>query len=116
MHKVEEVRHTEALQPFFGELNQSLCPITNQVQDAGAQRLQPLVHQRFPRGVGAIVRYLFLHNIPGGHILEDQHHLFQKGFVYRPNNLSDLPMGCPILLPRLSDLKQHAFQGLHHPA
>src|SRR2546427_830262 len=44
MDDVKEIRHTQALQPLFGELNAGLCPVTHQVQDAGAQCLQPLVH------------------------------------------------------------------------
>ena len=32
MHDMEEIRHTQALQPLFGELDQGLGPVTDQVQ------------------------------------------------------------------------------------
>jgi hypothetical protein len=116
VHEVKEIWHAQALEAVFGELNQGFGPVTDQVQHAGAQCLQPLVHQRFPRGVGAIVCYLFLHNVSGGHLLEDQYHLFQESFVHGPNNLAHLTSGNPILLPDLDGLRNRDRQGLHHTA
>jgi hypothetical protein len=116
MHKVEEIRHPEALQPLFGELNERLGPVTHHVQHTGSQGLQPLISQHFPRGVGPIVCHLFLHNVPSGHILEDQDHLFQEDFVHGPNNLSYLAMGDPVLLPTPGGLLNRDHQCRHHAA
>jgi hypothetical protein len=116
MHEVKEIGHTQALKALFGELDERLGPVTHQIQHAGAQGLQPLVHQGFPRGVGAIVCHLLLHHVASRHILEDQDHLCQKGFVHGPNNLTHLPTGDPVLFPSLRRLHNHVHPCLHDPA
>src|SRR5712692_3146728 len=78
MHEVEEIGHTEALQPLFGELNQSLGPITDQIEDLGSQSRESLIHQRFPRGIGPIFCHLFQQQISRFQIHKDQNHLFKK--------------------------------------
>ena len=60
MHAVKEIGHTQALEALLGELDERLGPVTHQGQRAGAQGLQPLVHQRFPRGVGAMWQSHFI--------------------------------------------------------
>ena len=42
MDDMEEIRHTQALQPLFGELDQGLGSVTDQVQDLGSQGREPL--------------------------------------------------------------------------
>ena len=63
MREVEEIGHTEALQPLFGELNQRLGPVTDDREDLGSQGLEALIHQRFPRGIGPILCHLFQQQI-----------------------------------------------------
>lgn len=114
MHARKAVRHTPASQALFGAFNAGLCPVTHQGQDPGAQGGEPLVHQRFPRGVRAIVCDVLPQQLPGRHVLKDQHHAFQEGCVDGPNALSHLARRSPILLPGPCRLKHRALQGMHH--
>src|SRR5215510_1333632 len=43
MDDMEEIRHAQALHPLFGELDQSLGAVTDQVQHLGAKDLEPLL-------------------------------------------------------------------------
>jgi len=61
VHAVKAIGHTQALEAVFGELDERLGSVTPQGEHAGAQGLQPLVHQCLPRGVGAIVCHLCLY-------------------------------------------------------
>ena len=47
MHEVKQIRHTQALQALFGELNERLGPVTDQVQHLGSQGLEPLSTSAF---------------------------------------------------------------------
>ena len=76
MDDMEEIWHAQTLQPFVGELDQGLGSITHQVQHPGAEDLQSLIHQRLPRGIGALVRHLFQYKIACREVHEDQDHTF----------------------------------------
>src|SRR5262245_40790107 len=39
MHAVEEIGHTEALQPLLSELNECLGPVADHIEDLGSQSL-----------------------------------------------------------------------------
>src|SRR6266571_8401340 len=54
MHDMKEIRHAQTLQPFFGELDQGLGSVTDHIQHPSAEALESLLHQRLPRGIGAI--------------------------------------------------------------
>ena len=95
----KEIGHAQTLQPFFGELDQGLGSVTDQVQHPGTEALQPLIHSRLPRGIGAIFRHLFQQQITRGEVHEDQDHVFQEGFIHGPNDLSYLTTREPVLLP-----------------
>jgi hypothetical protein len=76
MNDMKEIRHAQTLQPFFGELDQGLGSVTDHIQHPSAEALESLLHQRLPRGIGAIVRDLFQQQIAGGKIHEDEDHTF----------------------------------------
>ena len=98
-HEGTALRHTPACEALFGELNHGLGPGTHHGQPGGAQRLQPLVHPRFPRGGAPLVCHRFLHHVSGGHILAHQPPLLQEGFVHGPTPLPPLSRRDPLLLP-----------------
>jgi hypothetical protein len=59
MDDMEEIRHAQTLQPLFGELDQGVGAITDEGEHPGAEGLEPLLHQRLPRGIRALLRHLF---------------------------------------------------------
>jgi hypothetical protein len=64
MHEVKEIRHTQALQALGSELNQGLCPVTDQGQHPRSQLRKSLLYHRFPRGIGAVVGHRFEEQLP----------------------------------------------------
>jgi len=116
MHTRTEVRHTQALQAFFGQLDQGSGPVTAEGPHTGSSGLEPLLHQRLPRGVGAILCHLCPPQLPRGQGHEDQQHLFQKRFIRGPKDLSHLTPRAPVLLPRPRRLQPRGLQRVHLPA
>ena len=76
MNDMKDIRHAQTLQPFFGALDQGLGSVTHHIQSPSAEVLESLLHQRLPRGLGAIVCDLFQHQRAGGKIHEDEDHTF----------------------------------------
>jgi Zn-dependent M32 family carboxypeptidase len=116
MNDMKEIRHAQALQPFFGKLDQGLRSVTDHIQHSSAETLESLLHQGLPRGIGAIVCDLFQHQLASGEVHEDQDHAFQKRFIHGPNDLAYLPTRLSVLLPGRRRLQQRGLQRLHHPA
>ena len=59
MAEVEHIRDTQAPQPLFGELDESLRPGTDQGAHGGSQSFKPLVHEGFPGRIAAIFHRFF---------------------------------------------------------
>ncbi len=116
MHTRKDVRHTQALQALFSELDQGLRPVTDQGQDLRSQRLEPCIDQRVPCGTGAIVCDVLQHQVSRRHVLKDDHHAFQEGFIHAADHLSDLASRSRGLLPGLCCLSRRRLQCLHHMA
>jgi hypothetical protein len=116
MHDMEEIRHTQALQPGFSKLHQGLGPVTDQIEDLRSQGLEPLLDRCFPRGVGAIVGDHLQQQVPCAEVHTDEHHLFQERFIHRTNDLAPFLMRLPSLLPGHRRLQKGSLQRLHHPA
>ena len=112
----EEIGHAQTLQPLFGKLNQGLGPVTDQGEDVGSQGREPLLHQRLPRRLGAILCRLFQQQRAWREVHADQEHAFQEGFIHGSNDLAPLTMRTPVLLPGPGRRQPHGLSRRHHPA
>jgi hypothetical protein len=112
----EEIRHAPTRQPMVGQLDQGRGAVTHQGQPPGPEALEPLIHQRLPRGIGAIVRHRFQHKRACREVHADQDHPFEERFIHGPHNLAHLPTGAPVLLPGCRGLQPRSLQRRHHTA
>jgi hypothetical protein len=106
----------QALHALGGTRDARLSSGTPQGPPAGAQGLQPLVHPRVPRGVGALVCHRLLDDVPGRPSLQDKAQLCHKGCVHGPKPLAARTTSAPGLLPPLRRLHPGVHPGLHAPA
>jgi hypothetical protein len=112
----EESGHAQTLQPFCGKLHQGLGPVTDQGEDVGAQGLEPLLHQRVPRRLGALLGRLFQQQRARREVHADQEQAFQAGCIHGSKDLSPLTMRTPVLLPGHCRRQPPGLSRRHHTA
>jgi hypothetical protein len=113
MHAMKEVGHAQTLQAFFRKLDQGFRPVTDQVPHPGAEGRQSRIHPCLPCRIGAVLGHVFQQQISRAQVHQDQHHLFQKRFIHRANDLAALIPRTRVLLPGPRRLQQGCLQGGH---